>query len=445
MAEKPGIFRRLLASAATAAARAIVVKEFTPKDPNAAALVMGVENDTGQLVTAETAMTLSAVWACVRLIAESIAMMPLHLFHADDDKHRIAYRHPVNALLSMAPNSKTTATVFWEGVVSAMLLQGNAYVLRKYSRDRSRLVSLVFLAPSRLVVTTDMYSQKQFQYRFDDGVTRKVAASDVWQLQGYTLDGRDGVSVIEYARQVFGSALAAEKSAARTFRNGMLQAVYYTVNAFLTDEQRNDFRKNVRGTVERGEAPVLEGGVDVKSLGIKPQDAQLLQSRSFSVEEVCRWFRVPPHMVGHSEKSTSWGTGLEAQTLAFLTFTLQPWINRIQQGIALGLLSPVDRERYRAEFDTEVLLKMDSTALANYLGTMVNKGLMYPNEARRKAGLPRDEHPNSDKLLVQGAMVMLDSLTSTPKDGTSNPAQPLEEAAAALQAAIRSIHGGKHP
>lgn len=420
--------------------------EFTQKDAEAVAKIGGYhDNAAGAAVNVQSAMTLSTVWACVRLIAESIASMPLHLLMADEDNPKKATRHPLYVLLAVAPNSKSTPVLFWESVVTAMLLQGNAYIHKR--RDRQgRLVSLLFLSPDRLVVSEEhRYGPKTFKYTYDDGVQRDIPAKDVWQLQGYSMNGKDGVSVITYAREVFGTAIAAERSAARTFLNGMLQAVYYTVSAFLTDEQRDGFRKHVKGTVERGEAPILEGGVDVKSLGIKPQDAQLLQSRSFSVEEICRWFRVPPHMVGHSEKATSWGSGLETQTLAFLQFTLKPWIERIQQGIVLGLLEPHERAKYKPVFDTEDLLRMDSTALANFLGTIVNKGLATVNEGRRRLGLPPLKGGNADKLLVQGAMVLLDSLEETPPDDPGTPGEDppddLQRATARLQQSLKAIKG----
>lgn len=439
MAEKPSLLSRLRAMAAPR-----VVKEFGPKDQDAAAILTAQRNTAGQLVNARTAMSLSTVWACVRLIAESIAMLPLHLYDVSDDNPKVARRHPLNRLLSQAPNSKSTPMVFWESVVSAMLLQGNAYIQKK--RDRQgKLVSLLFLAPHRLHVVRDMGGVRHFHYTFDDGVQREIPVREVWQLQGYTQDGRDGLSVIEYAAQILGSALAADQSAAKTFLNGMLQGVFYTINTFLQPGQRDEFKQSVRGTVERGEAPLLEGGVDVKSIGIKPQDAQLLQSRAFSVEEICRWFRVPPHMVGHNEKATGVASGLETQTLSFLTYTLQPWLERIQQGITLGLLEAGERERYEARFDTEALMQMDSTSLANYLGTMVQRGLMTANDARRKLRLPPYAHPNADKLIVQGAMITLDLLGTnygSNNKKANDPANDLDGLAASLQDALKALQQG---
>src|SRR5699024_570729 len=138
-------------------------------------------------------------------------------------------------------------------------------------------------------------------------------------------------SVIQYGAKVFGGAIAAENEANNTFTNGTLKNVYYQVDNWLNQEQRDGFHENLQGSVERGETPLLEGGTDVKSLGLNPVDEQLLDSRGRSVESIWRWLRVPPHMVGHTEKTTSWGTGVEQQMIGFLTFTLTPWLRRIEQ------------------------------------------------------------------------------------------------------------------
>jgi HK97 family phage portal protein len=149
--------------------------------------------------------------------------------------------------------------------------------------------------------------------------------------------------------------------------------------------------------------------MDAKTIGINPKDAQLLESRAFSVEEICRWFRVPPHMVGHSEKSTSWGSGIEQQMIGFLTFTLRPWLTRIEQAINKDLLSPVEQMRMYAEFSIEGLLRADSAGRSAYLSTMVNNGLMTRDEGRSKENLP-PKGGNADVLTVQTALIPIDQL-----------------------------------
>src|SRR5690606_18255421 len=137
-----------------------------------------------------------------------------------------------------------------------------------------------------------------------------IPKSRIWNIPGFSLDGQTGVSVIQYGANVFGAAISAEKAASKTFKNGLLQTIYYKINAFLSKEQRSEFKKNLSQSIQNGEMPLLEGGSEAGTLGINPADAQLLESRGFSVESICRWFRVPPWMVGHTEKSTSWGTGI---------------------------------------------------------------------------------------------------------------------------------------
>src|SRR5699024_7375386 len=151
----------------------------------------------------------------------------------------------------------------------------------------------------------------------------------------------------------------------------------------LKKEQRQDFRENfenITGAINAGKPAVLEGGMDAKVLAIPPRDAQLLEPRGFSVEEVCRWFRVDPSLVGHGGKDSNWGTGLEQKFLAFLTLTLRPWLTRIEQGINKRLLSPQDQQRYYAEYSIEGLLRADSAARSAFYSVMVNNGIMTRDE-----------------------------------------------------------------
>lgn len=434
MKKKPGLIGRWLGSLRAAGGMPPPErnKQIVQTD---SALYNGLEgNDAGVRVTSTNSMQLDTVWACVRLIAESMAMLPLHLMVRDAKRPRRAEKHALYDLLLYSPNSKSTAYLFWEALVTALLLQGNAYV--EVKRYEGEIRSLMFLAPNRLTVLRDINGEKRFFYVEDDGRQREIARAKVWQVQGYSLDGKDGCSVVEYGTKVIGGAIAAERSAARTFWNGMMQAVYYTVQAFLSEEQRETFREHVLGTVERGQTPILEGGTDVKSIQIKPSDAQLLESRSYSVEQLCRWFRVPPSMVGHTEKSTSFGQGMEQQVLGFLQFSLTPWITRIEQSITLNLLTPAERLRYYPKFDVTALMRADSAARAKYYDTLVKGAMMTPDEARAAEGLPL-MGGNAGKLLIQGAMVLLDGIGSENLVHTSDGNRPATEEERTLAALAR--------
>lgn len=367
------------------------------------------EAETGVPVTPRTIMQLDAVWSCVRLISETIATLPLSMYERTSSGKRIASSHKLHFVIHDQPNIDSTASVFWEAMVASMLLRGAGRAEKLYSGRE--LIGLAFLDPDKLVINRDASGRRIYSYPRTSGVMREIPANRIWMIPGFTLDGINGVSVVSYGVKVFGTAIAAEKAAAQTFKNGMLQTIYYKMATFLKPEQRKEFKKNVAGSIERGEAPLLEGGTDVETLGIDPIDAQLLESRSFSVEAICRWFRVPPWMVGHTEKSTSWGTGIEQQMIGFLTFTLGPWLRRIEQAISKDLLLPRERARFYPKFSVEGLLRADSAGRASFYGVMVDKGILTRDEVREL----EDREPmggNAAVLTVQSAMTTLDALGS---------------------------------
>lgn len=369
--------------------------------------ILGYVDANGVIVSNDSAMKLSAVWACVRLISETISTMPLGIYERVGTGKRYAPNHPLNSILRDVPNPDSVASVFFESLVAAMLLRGNGRAEKLMLGDR--VVGLEFLHPDRL--SKRLLPNGTYEWRYTDkfGRQRLIPANRIMSIPGFSLDGEEGVSVIQYGSSVFGTALAGESAANKTFRNGLLQNVYYTIEKFLKPSQRDEFQKNISNQLIEGNSPLLEGGIDAKSLNIKPVDAQLLESRGYSVEEICRWFRVPPWMIGHTEKSTSWGTGIEQQMIGFLTFTLAPWLKRIEQYINKELLTPAERVRYYSKFNVEGLLRADSAGRASFYGAMVNNGVMTRDEVREL----EDMSPmggNAGVLTVQSAMVPLDDL-----------------------------------
>lgn len=377
----------------------------------------------GQDVNNETILRLSTVWSCTRLIAESIAQLPLSIYERTPAGKRIASQHGLQLILHSRPNADSTASLYWESVVAAMLLRGRA--LSEKLMIGERVVGLSFLAPARTSGPHKRGDGSKF-YRFtnEDGRQREIPASRVWVIPGFSLDGKNGCSVIRYGASVFGSALAADNAATATFKNGMMKAVYFRMEKLLTKGQREEFRESLeelQGAINAGKSPLLEGGMDAKEVGISPADAQLLQSRGWSVEEICRWFRTPPWMVGHTEKSTSWGTGIEQQMIGFLTFTLAPWLRRIEQSIDKDLLTPAENVRYYAKYSVEGLLRADSAGRAAFYAVMVDKGILTRDEVREL----EDRVPmggNAAVLTVQSAMTTLDSLGASTTENQARAA-----------------------
>lgn len=366
----------------------------------------------GQSVTESTVMSLSAAWACTRLLAETVSTLPLQLYERKADGGReLATSHPLYRVIHSSPNTFSSSSTFWESNVVAVALRGNGFSERKY--HNGRLQSLVFLDPCRLSGRKMPDGLLEYRYTESNGRQRVIKEKDIFHIPGFSFDGRYGVSVIAYGASVFGSALAASEAANGTFERGLMPTVAITLDRILKEDQRSDFRtyfeRDVSGAMNAGKSPLLEKGMDAKAIGINPSDAQLLESRGFSVEEVCRWFRVDPSLVGHGGKDSNWGTGLEQKLIGFLTFTLRPWLTRIEQAINRQLLSPVDQRRYYAEFSIEGLLRADSKARAAFYSVMVNNGIFTRDEVRRLENMPV-MGGNAEVLTVQTSMAPLDSL-----------------------------------
>lgn len=385
-------------------------KPFGLTDTGAWADLFGGRNVAGVNVNHESVLTISAAWACTRLISETISTLPLSLFEKTSAGKRQARQHPLNFIIHDQPNPDSTAAVFWEAVVAAMLLRGNARCEKLMTGGR--LVGLRFLNPNRLWIGRDAQGAKQYRYTEDGGRQRVIPSDRIWNVPGFSLDGKCGVSVICYGARVFGSALAADTAASSTFANGLMPTVYVKYPKVLQPAQRESMREaleKISGATRAGKPAVLEAESDIGTIGINPDEAQMLESRGFSVEEVCRWFRVPPFMVGHSEKSTSWGTGIEQQMIGFLTFTLGPWLKRIEQAISKDLLTPAERQRFYPKFNVEGLLRADSAGRAAFYSAMINNGVLTRDEVREL----EDREPmggNAAVLTVQSAMTPLDSI-----------------------------------
>ena len=303
----------------------------------------GTDSASGKTVSQQTALQLSTVWACVRLIAETLATLPIALYEDKDGVPVVASSHPVHRVISIQPNADQTPVEFWECVVASLLLAGNSF--NEPHLVGGELSSLEFLLP-QAVSPPRRTSSGAIEYRFVDseGKPHTLLDEQMMHTRGFGTDPMSGLSPLAMGRNVFGAAMAADESASKMFANGMKLGGVLSTDQILNKEQRNDIREDMAakfaGAVNSGKTMVLEAGMKYQQVSMTPEDAQMLQTRAFNVEEICRWFRVPPWMVGHTSSSTSWGTGMEQQMLGFLSFTLLPWMKRIEQSINRRLLRP---------------------------------------------------------------------------------------------------------
>ena len=365
-------------------------------------------SNAGQTVGPNNALELAAVWSCVRLLSETGATLPLMLYEtAPSGDRRVARENSLFTLLHDAPHYDFTAVEFWEGVMMSLVLWGNAYALK--DRMGKRLVSLTPLRCDQMAVKRNRDGSRRYEYSAPTGL-RVYTEDEIFHVRGFGGAGDVGLSTLSFARHSMGSAMAADGFASAMFANGVRPSGVLMVDKVLTPEQREQLQKNIVapfvGSDKAGGVMVFEAGMKFQPVTMTPEDAQFLQTRSFQVEEICRWFRVPPFMIGHTEKTTSWGTGLEQQLIGFLTFALRPYLVRIAQAISRSLIEPGQRAGLKAEFVVEGLLRADSQSRANFYEIMVRNGLMTRNEVRRIENMPA--MPGGDTLTVQAQNVSLD-------------------------------------
>jgi HK97 family phage portal protein len=350
---------------------------------------------TGAAMSESAVLGLSTAWACVNLLVGTQASLPVMVYRtAKDGSREVAKDHPLYRVLHDSPNSQQTALDFWEFVCASLELRGNGYA-RKV-KSRGAVVGLVPIYPDIMAVR--QLSGSRIGYRWTvDGKSYDETDETVLHIRGFGGNPLGGLSTLEYGRQTFDLATGINAAATKTFKNGMLPSIVIAFKEWLSAEKRDEINAALEtkflGAMNAGRPFIAEGGQEVKTLSLNPEDAQMLESRAFSVEEICRLFGVPPHMVGHTEKSTSWGTGIEQQTLGFVKFTLRRRLKRIEQALMKQLLTPDDVARgVTIEFNLEGLLRGDSAGRSAFytaaLGDTQKPGWMLRNEVRSLENLP---------------------------------------------------------
>jgi len=371
-------------------------------------LLSGVPAGSGISVTEASAMRVTAVYACVRLIAGAISSLPLTVYRRQDDG-RQRVRNDLWWLLNEQPCAAVSAAVFWEYLIAQMLLSGDA--LAEIERGRGGSIRQLIPLDARAVGIRQINGRLRYEF-CRNGTWLGRDQDDILHIPGFGFDGTRGMSVIRHAaREAIGLALAAEGFSSRFFASGAHADVALKVPGKMTQEQIDNLRRiwaSKYGGAHNASLPiVLTEGTDLKEVTLSAQDSQLIEARRFQVSDIARAFGVPPHMIGETDKSTSWGSGIEQQGIGFVQYTLAPHLNRIEQEINRKCFRT---ERLFVEFNVEGLLRGDSKARADYytraLGGTQNPAWMTPNEVRRLENLPP----------IAGGDVL-----ATPKEPTNEP------------------------
>lgn len=374
---------------------------------------------SGEVVTDQSALALSGVWACVNLLAGTTASLPFMVYEDRGGERVPARSHPLWRVLHESPNYDQTAVDFWEYLSASLELWGNAYAAINRAPD-GRIIALRPAPPSEVSVTRLPSGVLEYAWT-DEGQRYRLTDADVLHIRGFGGGPMGGLSTLSFARQSFGIAQAQDRMAGNTFRNGMAPAGAIVFPEFLSPENRKTAESVLierhAGAVNAGRPLILEGGTKWQPLTINPEDAQMLESRQFSIEEVCRFFGVPPHMIGHTSKSTSWGTGIEQQVIGFQKFTLRRRLRRIEQAVSKQLLSADERARgMSVQFNLEGLLRADSAGRASFYNTMTMIGAMTINEVRALENLPPVQGGDVPRMQAQNIPIT-EATTLTPQEG----------------------------
>ncbi|QYX58113.1 phage portal protein [Roseovarius sp. SCSIO 43702] len=348
-----------------------------------AALRAGALSASGASVTPDSAMRVAAVYACVRIISGAVATLPLHIKRRVDARTREdASDAPIWQLLRRRPNRWQTPSQFRRMMQAHLLLRGNGYAM--IVRSRGEVRALIPLHPDRVAVTQGDDLALAYVYTRADGRLVSLGQAEVLHLVGLTLDGVHGVSAIAYARETIGLALAMEDHGATTFRNGARVSGVLKHPQKLGPEAVANLKAGLEafraGGEQDGKNLILEEGMEYDRIAMTAEDAQWIESRKFSRTDIAMFFGVPPHMIGDTEKSTSWGTGIEQQSIGFVAYTLEDHLTMWEEAIDRDLIGADDT--LYARFNRAALVKGDIKARWEAYVKGLQWGVYSPNEIR---------------------------------------------------------------
>lgn len=371
---------------------------------------------SGKPVNERTAMQTTAVYACVRILAEAVASLPLHVYeYRDDGGKKLVHDHPLYYLLHDEPNPEMTSFVFRETLMSHLLIWGNAYA--QVIRDGAgRVLGLYPLLPDKMEVQRDDRGNIYYVYSrnsdenpmFKEYGNIKLKAEDVLHIPGLGFDGLIGYSPIAMAKNAVGMTLACEEYGASFFANGANPGGVLEHPGVLKDPSkvRESWNSVYRGVNNAHKIAVLEEGMKYQQIGIPPEEAQFLETRKFQINEIARLYRIPPHMVGDLDKSSF--SNIEQQSLEFVKYTLDPWVIRWEQSLQRSLLLPGEKGKYFIKLNVDGLLRGDYQSRMNGYAVGRQNGWFSANDIREMENMnPIPDEEGGNLYLINGAMTKL--------------------------------------
>jgi len=360
-------------------------------DPALQYLYGASRTSSGEPVSLERAVGLTATWACVNLIAGSIASMPLLLYRRVDEERERAVEHPLFDVLKVRPNPVQSVVAFWEAMVTALLLRGNGYAMLTRDDD-SRVRALWYVNPDR--VSVDVTKTGRLRYKVTTGGSAQtVDAANMLHIPGpMSDDGYTGRSVIGTFRETLGLGLALERYGAEFFANAATPTGVLSHPAKLSDKAHENLQKSVEEShARRGRRHrmlVIEEGAKWEPMGMSHEDSQFVESKRFTTEEIARVFGVPPSMIGADIKGSMTYANAETRALDYLKFCLGPWLARIESAVNFACISPLERRQLYVEYLPDALLATDTAGRYAAYRTALDAGFLTLGEVRRKENLP---------------------------------------------------------
>ena len=363
-------------------------------------------SSSGKTVNERTALQTAIVYACVRVLSETIASLPFHTYKYTTNGKEKAIGHSIYHILHSEPNPEMTSFVFRETLMGHLLLWGNAYA--QIIRDgRGRVIGLYPLLPNKMIVNRNTQGQLYYQYE-KDGQTYILNRYEVLHIPGLGFDGLIGYSPIAMAKNAIGMAIATEEYGAKFFANGANPGGVLEHPGVVKDPARirESWNAVYQGSSNAHRVAVLEEGMKFQSIGIPPEQAQFLETRKFQINEIARIFRIPPHMVGDLEKSSF--SNIEQQSLEFVMYTLDPWVVRWEQAIQRALFSESEKRQYFVKFNVDGLLRGDYGSRMNGYAVGRQNGWLSANDIRELEDMNRvPVELGGDLYLINGNMTKL--------------------------------------
>ena len=370
---------------------------------------------SGKTVNEFTAMQTTAVYSCVRILAEAVASLPLHVYRYKENGKERVYNHHLYHILHNEPNTEMSSFVFRETLMSHLLIWGNAYA--QIIRDGAgRVVALYPLLPNKMTVSRDKNGEIYYIYtttsdenpNFKDYGSVALRKQDVLHIPGLGFDGLVGYSPIAMAKNAVGMTIATEEYGASFFANGANPGGVLEHPGVLKDPKkvRDSWNEVYRGTANAHKIAVLEEGMKYQQIGIPPEEAQFLETRKFQINEIARLYRIPPHMVGDLEKSSF--SNIEQQSLEFVKYTLDPWVIRWEQAMQRSLLLPKEKQEFFIRLNVDGLLRGDYQSRMNGYSVARQNGWLSANDIREMEDMnPIPDEEGGNLYLINGNMTKL--------------------------------------